>query len=228
MATCGCDNYCDCDNNCNCEGVCQCDGVCLNNSAPCNCNGESFDYCTCNNICTCDSVCNCNSLCSVECAPDCDSVCARVCRSVGTVTNGYGTPNVVSGGKSSVTIFNKLIAAVDAFRARFGYAPSGSTVTEGAAVIATDWNTKVRDQVYEPVWALPAAPGTPNQRIDLGTVVAGTGKLIDKTPNTAITTLNTKYCTTVSAAYCYTVDSCDSVCGCNTECSCNSNTCSGD
>jgi hypothetical protein len=160
--------------------------------------------------------CTCNSVCS--------AVCSRVCNTVGTVTNGYGTPDVATDAPGTTTIFTKVANAINAFRTRFGFSTASMSVTAAASILATDWNTTLCGNVTPVTWAVNTTPYTLNQSLTLSSATASS-TILNSTnykPNDLITLLNSKYCTSVCIPNCKTVCACDTDCGCDSACSCES------
>lgn len=156
-------------------------------------------YCACNTVCSCET--------------NCMSHCSHVCTVVGSCGSNLSTP---ANPKLTVSYWTALKAVLDSWLSNWLYSASPAAVSAGARVLASDWNTKLRDPANQYIATYSGGSITAHP---LNVATASVGQSVGAsgvTPSDLVAKLNTKKCTTVSASICA------SVCTCNVyrNCSC--------
>ena len=162
---------------------------------------------------------DCGTYMGCTCVSVCNAVCSKVCESVGACASNWSTP---ANPKLTASYWTSLKSVLDNWLSHFFASASPAAVSAGARVLASDWNTKMRDPANTPTMTWSGSVLTSN--VTLGVATAAVGDSVGKTGLKAsdlVAKLNTRKCTTVYSSKTYTTRCiCNSICLCNTDCSC--------
>ena len=166
--------------------------------------------------------CQCNDNCSnCSCISVCIKVCTRVCESVGAT----GTWATTGTPKLTATFWSSLKSVVDSWLANWAFVSSPAAVTAGAKVLASDWNTKIRDPLNQATMSYNTSTGVLTTGITLGVATAVTGEAVGKSGTKsadAVAKANSRKCTTVYASMVYATTCYTNLgCNCQGQCDCN-------
>lgn len=97
----------------------------------------------------------------------------------------------------TVSFWNALRTAVNSWLGHWGFGASPAAVSAGAQVLASDWNTKVRDPLNQTTYTYTGGVIVANS---LGVATAASGDGVGKSGLTsadAVAKMNSRKCTTV-------------------------------
>lgn len=149
---------------------------------------------------------SCGTYCSTNCTcvSNCTSVCSKVCEAVGACSGHWSTP---ANPILTVTYWTAFKAVIDNWLTHFGFSASPAAPSVNARILASDWNTKVRDPLNQNTQTYPGLATN-----SLGVATAVSGDAVAKSglrPSDVVAKLNTRRCTTVYGSKVY------STCNCN-------------
>jgi len=143
--------------------------------------------------------CSCVTVCA--CVTDCAKVCSSVCESVGSCSGHWTTSGTQ---RMTTTFWSSLKAAVDGWRSNFFLSASPAGPSANARILASDFNTKIRDPLNAntQTWA---SPNLTTVSLGVATAVAGTSIATSGTRSVDVLgKINSRRCSTVLASKTYT------------------------